>query len=412
LALSILQIMNYAVPLVTVPYLTRVLGPERFGLLAFAQAIILYFDLITDYGFNLSATRKIASIGGSRIELSRIFWSTIITKTLLMLLCAAVLNLFLEAVPVLRPYTLLCDATFLTVVGSALLPVWLFQGLERMQFLTIAYSVARLLSIPALLFLVQGSEDYIRAAAIQGSVPVAGALILGPVIWKKLDLPFYRPSASDILDSLREGWHLFVSNTAMVLFGSTSVVLLGLMAGNGQVGYYSAADKLIKAGSSLMSPITQALYPHLNSLRASSEYSALRLIRKTLVLIGVLTFSASLATFALAGPIAHLLLGSRFGPSVTVLRFLAPVLFLTTVNNVLGTQTMMVFGLDALVSRITLRSAVANAVLALLLAGRWGAVGAAAATATSGVLMMLQMMTALRRAKLPVWQAETTVCAS
>jgi len=404
LALSVLQIMNYAVPLVTVPYLTRVLGPERFGLMAFAQAVIVYFDLITDYGFNLSATRKIASALGDRTEVSRIFWSTLVTKVCLMVACALVLGLALETIPALRHEALLYSASFLTVVGTAFFPVWFFQGTEQLKFVTMGQSTARLLSLPVMFLCVKQSGDYALAALIQGSVPVLAALIVAPAIWKQIRMYSSWPSMRDIHSCLRDGWHLFVSNTAMYLFSSTTVVLLGLVAGNAQVGYYSAADKLIRAGNALMNPITQALYPHLNSLRVTSEQATLRLIRKSLTLVGCTTLVASIGTFLLAGPISHLLLGNRFGPSVAVLQCMCPLLFLLGVSNILGTQTMLVFGLDSLVSRIILLSAIVSGVSTVLLASRWGAPGAAVATTGSALLMMLLMIAALRRARLAVWR--------
>jgi len=187
-ALSILQFMNYVVPIVTVPYLTRVLGPERFGLLAFAQAVIVYFDLITDYGFNLSATRKIATHRDDPEMLSQVFWSTIAAKVTLMLACGAVLALLLQVVPALRKDALLYEAAFLTVIGSAVFPVWLFQGVEQMKFLTLGHSVARLLSIPALLLLVKQSDDYVLAAAVQGAVPIVAAIIIVPAVWKRMGI--------------------------------------------------------------------------------------------------------------------------------------------------------------------------------------------------------------------------------
>jgi polysaccharide transporter, PST family len=413
LALSVLQLMNYAVPLITVPYLARVLGPERFGLLAFAQALIIYFDLITDYGFNLSATRRIAECRHDRLNLARVFWSTLTTKVFLMLACALAMGLIVYTIPRFRPHAPLYAAAFLTVVGTAIFPTWLFQGLEQMKFLAIGFAVARLSSVPLLVWAVRSSNDYVRAAAIQGAVPIVAAAIVMPLIWTRIGVAFHRPSSSDVLKSLKDGWHLFVSNTGMYLCTSTVVVLLGLVAGDVQVGYYSAADKLIKAASSMINPLTQALYPHLNSQRASARESILPLIRKTLLWVGAATFAGSLGIVVFAGPIGGLLFGAKFGPSVLVLRCMAPLLFLLGLNNILSTQTMMVFGMDQRVSRIILISALATGLLTLWLAHGWGAPGAAVATVSGALLMTVQIVRALKAAKLTVWkQQKEPVCVS
>jgi PST family polysaccharide transporter len=382
------------------------LGPERFGLLAFAQALIIYFDLITDYGFNLSATRRIAECRHDRTGLARVFWSTLTTKVLLMLGSGVVMAAIIFAVPRFRPQMLLYAATFLTVVGTAIFPTWLLQGLEQMKFLTIGFAVARLASVPLLIWAVRSSDDYVRAAAIQGAVPIVATVIVAPLIWSQHEIAFYRPRAADIVTSLREGWHLFLSNTGMYLYTSTAVVLLGFVAGNVQVGYYSAADKLIKAASSLINPLTQALYPHLNSRRAAAQESVLPLIRKTLLWVGALTFAGSVGVAAFAPLISGVLLGAKFGPSVMVLRCMAPLLFLLGLNNILSTQTMMVFGMDQIVSRIILICAAATGLFTLVFARYWGAPGAALATVCGALLMTIQTVIALKAARLAVWREQ------
>src|SRR3954454_10568809 len=96
-ALSVLQVINYTVPLISVPYLVRVLHPSGFGLLSFAQAIILLFDIITDYGFNLSATRTVAGCREDTEMLSRTFWVTLCAKLMLMTGSAIVLAAIIVA---------------------------------------------------------------------------------------------------------------------------------------------------------------------------------------------------------------------------------------------------------------------------------------------------------------------------
>jgi PST family polysaccharide transporter len=412
-ALSILQLLNYAVPLITVPYLARILGPERFGLLAFAQALTIYFDLITDYGFSLSATRRIAESRHDRTGLSRVFWSTLATKVLLMLGCAVALALIVCAVPAFRSHALLYAAAFLTVVGMAVFPTWLFQGLEQMKLMTIAFAAARLASVPLLVWAVHHSDDYVRAAAIQGAVPIVSAMLVAPLIWRKIGSAFYRPTVAEVLQCLKEGWHLFLSNTGTFLNTSTAVLLLGLVAGNVQVGYYSAADKLIKAGSSLINPLAMALYPHLSSRRAESPESVLPLIRKTLLWVGAVTLAASVSIAVFAGIIGGVLFGAKFGPSVIVLRCMAPLLFLLGLNNILSTQTMIVFGMERMVSRIILICAIATGFLTLCFARYWGAPGAGVATVCGALLMTILTVNSLKAARLTVWKEQKEpVCVS
>jgi polysaccharide transporter, PST family len=411
-ALSILQALNYAAPLITVPYLVRVLGPAHFGLLAFAQALVIYFDAITGYGFSLSATRAVACCRDRPAELAATFWRTMYARTALMLASAAILAVLVAAVPRLRATPLLYAATFLNVVGTAAFPVWLFQGLEQMRIITFAQAFARVLSIPALLLLVRHSGDYTGAAVIQGAVPVLGSLLVAPMVWSRLRSKPPRPRLPQILETLREGWHLFVTQMGLVLSTSSTTVVLGFVAGSAAVGYYSAAVKVIRAVSSLLGPVAQALYPHLSNLKAQSLDLTFRMMRKSFAWIAVLALGASLATFLLAAPLGPLVWGRGFAPSILVLRWLSPLPLVFALINIFSTQTMVVFGMDALVSRIVLVGAGVNLVLAAALSVRFGAVGAAAATVTSGTLISLCLAWTVRR-EFAAWRSPAeVVCAS
>ncbi|MFL6353277.1 MAG: flippase [Bryobacteraceae bacterium] len=403
-ALSVLQIVNYAVPLISVPYLVRVLHPAGFGLLAFAQAVILLFDIVTDYGFTLSITRTVAGCRNDREILSRTFWITVGAKLILMTGSAIVLAAIIILTRQSRETALLYWAAFLNVVGTALFPVWLFQGLEEMNFTVRAQALARVLTIPAIFLLVRRPSDYLIAAFIQGSVLIWATVFVLPAICKRIRVRPYVPSIRELVSAFRNGWHLFLTNLAGFAYSATTVVILGLVAGKAEVGYYSAAEKLIRAASALLGPFTQALYPHLTVLRAQSRDSALRLIRKSLSWVTVIGFTASVMTLCLAGPIGRIVFGAAFAPSINVLRCLSPLPFLYGLSSVFGNLTLIVFEIDSSMSRILSRCAAINALLSCGFSAMWGAVGAATATVLTTVVMTASMAFAAKRNQLTFWR--------
>jgi polysaccharide transporter, PST family len=403
-ALTTIQLLSYAVPLITVPYLFRVLQPAQFGLLSFAQGIALYFDLITDYGFNYSSTRSIAAHRHVPGAVSQIFWSTIYAKGILMLGSALVFTSLIAVIPKLRETPSIFAASFLYVIGTALFPVWLFQGLEKMKLAALTFGIVRLLTVPALFLFVHRPQDCVKAAAIQAGVELAASVLAAPIIWKSIPIGWQRPSLYNIADIFKQGWPLFLSAAALHLCTSSAAVVLGFVAGKAEVGYYSAAEKLIKASISAVSPLSQALYPHITALKTESTLSALKLIRKSFLVIGSVSLGASLLTFLFAQPVCRVLLGSSFGPASFILRCLSPLPLLFGLMGVFGTQTMLVFDMDSIMSRIMLISAVIGIPLTATLSFFWGAAGAAAASVIVAVLMTMGMLFTLRSCGLSVWQ--------
>ena len=132
-ALSVVQGLNYALPLITIPYLVRVLQPGRFGVVSFAQGVVLFFAFLTDFGFDYTASRAIAASRRDSAFISRIYWSTLFSKLILLCASGAALCLVVAYTPPLQQESRLFAATFLYVVGTALFPMWLFQGLEKLK---------------------------------------------------------------------------------------------------------------------------------------------------------------------------------------------------------------------------------------------------------------------------------------
>jgi O-antigen/teichoic acid export membrane protein len=395
-ALSVLQLLNYTLPVAVVPYLVRVLGPAHYGLLVFAQATLQYANSITDYGFNLSATRLVARHRGDRDALAKIFWSTMAAKVFLMVCCFSILGVLLLVVPMFRDHAGLFIACSGIVLGNVIFPMWFFQGMEEMKAITIAQASAKLLLIPAVFILVTKSDQFVRAALIQSGVYVLAGLIGIPLMWRITPMHWVRPGWRDVFDALREGWHVFISMAAILVYTSTNTLVLGFVSGPVQVGYFGAADRITKAAGNLMSPVTQALYPHLNSLAVESKQAAMDLIRKSLIWIGVLSAGISLAFLAGAPLISHIVLGHQYDGSILPLRWMALLPFVIGLSGVFGVQTMLTFGMNKEFNRIVSSSAALNLLLTIPLAKFYGAAGAAAAVLLTECFVTIAMFWKLR----------------
>jgi O-antigen/teichoic acid export membrane protein len=395
-ALSVLQLLNYALPLAVVPYLVRVLGPAHYGLLVFAQASVNYANSVTDYGFNFSATRLVARHRDDPEALSRIFWSTAVAKMLLMFFCFAVLAGLIAVVPVFRSHAALLAACSMLVLGNVLFPMWFFQGMEEMGAITTAQAIAKISLIPLVFLFVKNSDHVVRAAALQSGTAVLAGIVGIPLLFRIARIRWYRPRGKDVLDSFREGWDVFISTAAITVYTSTNTVVLRFMSGDAQVGYFGAANKIINGSQGVLIPITQALYPHLNSMAVKSRQAAVALIRKSLFWILLVSALASVAFLLGAGPISHIAFGRDFDGSIVPLRWMGVLPVLLGLSNVFGVQTMLTFGMNREFNRIVTSSAVINLLLTFPFAYFWGAAGAAIAIVLTELFVTTAMFLKVR----------------
>lgn len=366
-SLSLLKAINYVLPLVTVPYLVRILGPEKFGLIVFVQAFTEYLRIFTDYGFNLSSTRKISIYRNDQKKVSEIFCSTMFIKLVFMSISFFVLVSVVYAIPKFSEYLAVYVFAFGTVVGNVLFPLWFFQGLERMQYITFLNLLARAIFTGAIFLFIKEQADYIYVPLFNslGSV-IAGILSLW-IVSKYFKVTFGIPSLPSITEGLKDGWHVFISNVAISLYTVSNIFILGIFANNVIVGYYGAAEKIITAIRGLLDPAAQSVYPYISKLVNESREKALRFIAKTMIVVAGGSLLISAAIFFFAGTIINVVLGGQYQESIIVLQILAFLPFIIALSNIFGIQTMLTFDMKRAFSRIIVSAGFLNIVLALFL---------------------------------------------
>src|SRR4051812_18527836 len=267
-ALVVVQMSAFVAPLLVLPYLTRVLSTEHFGLIAFATSFNFYFITLVEYGFNLTATRRIAVHRDDPGRVAKICSSVYAAKALLTVLGFAIMLTVVLGTPKLRPHIGLFCLSYLTVVGDLLFPLWLFQGLQKMENLVWRDLVTKFLSLSLVFAFVRKDSDYLLAAGFQAGSPlIAGlvGLITVPIVAK---VRLVRPSLEETITALREGWPVFLSMAAFTLSSSTSIFLLGLRSGPADVAYYIAAYRLLGAVSGFVFSVEKGILPHISPIAA------------------------------------------------------------------------------------------------------------------------------------------------
>lgn len=363
LSLYGIQIAGYVLPIFTFPWVARALGQEKFGLVSWASAFSLYFVTLTEYGFNFSATREIALHREDPQRMNRIFTATMAARFILLIVSFLLMVAIVFAVPKMRAEWPVFFISFLTPVSAALFPQWLFQGLERMGYITIREFGARLIGLAAVFILVRSEKDYLWAAAIMSGSNAIAALVGLLYAPSQTGVRFTRISISELRRTFIDGWHLFISTAAMTVYTRSNTFILGLIASQGAVGAFAAAQRPIDAAKSMVFPLSTAIFPHVSRMGRDSRENVVQFIRKYTPLVTAPFVVVSLV-FIVGAPFAvRLLYTHRYDSSIPLMQIMGALPFVLALSAPFGIYFMLGLGYNAEWSRVAISAGAFNFVL-------------------------------------------------
>ena len=358
-----MQLGTYVLPLLVLPYLSRVLSPEKYGTIAFAQFFMYYFLTLSDYGFSLTATREIAVNRDDKAAVSRIFSNVMAARVLLMIGGFILMMCIVFATPKMRVNWPLFPVTFIGVVGNVMFPLWLFQGLEKMEHIVFRDLTSKILSLICIFVFVHSDKDYLLAAGLQsGGVLVAGAISL-VIVRRVTGIHFVRPTWDGVWEKLRGSWPVFLSLAANTTYTSTNMVLLGLVAAPAMVADYSNAFRIIVAIRGLVTPLVTAIYPHVSRMAAGLTGNAVQFVRRYAFILSAPFLAVSVVLLAGAPLFVKIFFGPKYIYSGVLLQVMSASPFLCAFGYCYSTYFMLAFGYDKEWSRILVKSAVVNFVV-------------------------------------------------
>ena len=315
-SLSLVQLSNYVLPLITLPYLARVLGTNNFGLVIMAQATMIYLTLITDYGFGLSATKTIAKNQKNTDKVSEIFCTVMSIKIALLCVGFLTLHALISFIPLFKSHQLLFYSSFLIVAGNTFLPTFLFQGLERMTFIATFNFVAKLAFTGIIFWVINEPNDYQWVHAIWGISYLVVDAIAFKIIFSNFKLKLKWPKQQDILSTLRYSFEYFLSRVAIAIYLNTNVILVGILLSTENAGYYGGAEKLLFAITTFYAPLIETIYPYI------SRTKNIPFIKKVLLITTSLNTCACIAAFFVAPIVVPLILGDAFTASIKLFQWM------------------------------------------------------------------------------------------
>jgi len=263
-SLSALQGVNMILPLVTLPYLVRVLGVENFGLVNFSLSIVMFFNILVSFGFGLSATREISIHRENHQKVTNIFSSVITIQIFLAILSFLILSLLIFFIDIFRKDAMLYYASFGVVIGTVLFPTWFFQGMERMKYITYINVSFRVIFTALIFVFVQEESDYIYVPILNSMGAILGGIYSLFVIYRLFKVNIILPDINIIKEQFISSYHFFLSRVANDGSRYYATAVIGIYFGNIAVGYYSMVEKLFFAFMSLGGIVSQTIYPYMS----------------------------------------------------------------------------------------------------------------------------------------------------
>ena len=283
-SLSILQWVNYIVPLFLIPFLVRSLGIELFGLVMFAQSLSTIFIIFSDFGFTITGTRKVSIISKNKKQVSEIFWSLTTIKAAMLILLFSVLILLIVFVPKFSSEPKLFIYSFGVTIGSTIFPSWFFQGIQKMKIITLVNATAKLIFATLVIVYVKSPKDYLLVPLFNS----AGFILAGVLgmIYATRYVNFVIPTIKNLNFHLRESSPVLLSSIATTLYTSSNVLILGFLTNNTITGVYASFEKVVLALKGVYAPVYQAMFPWLSKKKNISK--VIKKISPYVFMIGLL----------------------------------------------------------------------------------------------------------------------------
>ena len=360
-AIALTQILTYVMPLISLPYLSRVLGVEKFGLVFWAQACIQYFMLITEYGFSWSASREISIVQNDKNKVSEIFNSVMGVKFILIFLCFIVLSLLILFIPKFHNEWLLFYLTFFMVIGNAIYPIWYFQGIEHMKYITFLKIVSQSIFLILIFIFIKTPSDYLYVAVLNSLGFLVAGITSIIIAKKRFGLQIYLPKWNGIQREFKNSFEYFTANIANTIYTNTNSFILGIVASPVFVGYYVAAEKIFWAIHMLTSPITTAIYPQIAKNRN------VKLFKKVFYPTIFLMFLISLFVFIWAKQIIVLFYGQEMLDAYNILRIFCITVLFSSISGFIGYPLLGAMGYSKVVNRSLPAAAIIHSVMLIIL---------------------------------------------
>lgn len=331
---------NYFFSFITVPYQTRVLGPSFFGMIGFAVALMMYFQLFMDFGFLLSGTAEISKNRDDKSKVERIYSSIIYIKIIFSIISVLIFSVLIIFIPYLKKDILFFLLYLLATIVNTFLPDYLYRGLEDMKIITYRTLATKSIFTFAIFIFLNTKEDYLVIPLLTLLGNLLAVILSMTHVKNKLGIRIVKINKEDMYEQFFKSKHFFFSRIASTIYTTSNTMIIKAIAPSATLGFYTGADKLMGTGKSALTPISDSIYPYM------IKNKDFKLIKKILLICMPIITIFTIIIFVYAESFCTLLLGDDFRGSGNILRSLLPIAIITLPEYLFGFPTLGAIGLS------------------------------------------------------------------
>ncbi|RZK48107.1 MAG: flippase [Pedobacter sp.] len=286
ISLSSLQVVGLLLPLITLPYIIKTISLEKYGVIVFSLALMVYFQAITDFSFRITATRDIAVFKNNIKKVSIIFSKVLIIKAIFLFISFLLISLITIFYEPLQNESLVVIFTMLSLIGNTFFPEWFFQGIEKMKYITILNLTVKILFTLLVFILIKEKSDYWLYPLLLSAGSIIAGFVGILIIVKRYKVRFYIIKKRYLIQTIRGNFPIFINQFFPTLYNNTSIFLLGVFAMPSTIGLYDALKKIIDLSIVFLNTVSRVFFPFLNRRRdAFSNYKNLMLVLSILLFV-------------------------------------------------------------------------------------------------------------------------------
>lgn len=395
--LYLLQIFNTIVPLLTLPYITRILGASKYGVFTIALNIIGYYQVVVEYGFGMSATRKIALSNRNQKEINYTFTTVLYSRVVLLIICMlfTMVYLLFNIDNILECKCLL--VLFVSLFGYCIQQNWLFQGMQDMKYISLVNILARTVSVVLIFSFVKSKNDLVLYCFLY-SISSFFSGFLGLILaWKKYHICLIKVFIRDIMHELKIGWYVFTTSLSSKIFGAIGITLMGLFASDKEVGIYSAIQKIPNIMMFAWIPISQVLYPVSSKMMQGSFSEGKQFVYKLRRMILPIFIIGSFTTSILSESIVKIAFGNEYSIFHYWVIPLLAWLIVSIDNNFNGIQILLGSGHDKQYSKCFQVGMICTVLFNIILIYFYGGNGASLAPLLSELVLWILLRIEIKK---------------